>query len=191
LQKIPHIFVFYKAQKYKTVNLLITTPVILYVVTHLKFSAANYSMQLCDITAYELPTQQSKYINNNDKINTIKKNSVTQIIIIYNLNSYSTQSRIYLFAQNILNVVYSKYLSLQTTVDSITELFFAANWLERELAELYGIDFNGKKDVRNLMLQYGDSSIPLKKLFPTIGLKEMVYDIIRDTLVQINVNLQA
>jgi hypothetical protein len=57
--------------------------------------------------------------------------------------------------------------------------------------ELFGINFNGKKDVRNLMLQYGDSSDPFKKLFPTIGLKEMVYDIIRDLLVQLNSNTAA
>lgn len=49
----------------------------------------------------------------------------------------------------------------------------------------------GKKDLRNLMLQYGDSTAPFQKLFPTIGIKEMVYDIVKDTLVQVQVSIQV
>jgi NADH:ubiquinone oxidoreductase subunit C len=77
-----------------------------------------------------------------------------------------------------------------SSIFSITELFFAANWLEREVSELNGIFFTGKKDIRNLMLQYGDSSSPFQKSFPTIGLKEMYYNPIKDTIVQNPVTLQ-
>jgi NADH:ubiquinone oxidoreductase subunit C len=56
--------------------------------------------------------------------------------------------------------------------------------LEREIAELHGIFFSGKKDLRNLMLQYGDTSAPLKKFFPSIGIKEVFYDAVADVLVQ-------
>ena len=40
------------------------------------------------------------------------------------------------------------------------------------------------------MLQYGDTSVPFQKSFPTIGLKEMYYDPIKDTLIQNPVTLQ-
>jgi len=186
-------FLHYKAQKLKTLTILINTTLLFYLMSHIKFGSLNYATQLCDITAYELPINQVKYFKKKAKIsvNTIKKNSSDQIIIIYNLHSYYTQSRLYFFAQNLLNIIYSNILLLDSAVDSITELFYAANWLERELMELFGINFNGKKDVRNLMLQYGDSSNPFKKLFPTIGLKELVYDIIRDLLVQLGLNTQS
>ena len=75
-------------------------------------------------------------------------------------------------------------------LSSITELYSSANWLEREAAELSGITFNGKKDLRNLMLQYGDSTAPFQKPFPSIGLKEMYYTPIKDTIIQNPVSLQ-
>jgi NADH:ubiquinone oxidoreductase subunit C len=53
-----------------------------------------------------------------------------------------------------------------------------------------GIVFEGKKDVRNLMLTYGDSSSPLRKSFPSTGFKEMFYDSNNDLLVQTPVTLQ-
>jgi NADH-quinone oxidoreductase subunit C len=73
---------------------------------------------------------------------------------------------------------------------TISELFSAANWLEREIGELHGITFIGKKDIRNLLLQYGDSSMPFKKSFPTIGLNELYYDPIKDHIQQIPVSIQ-
>jgi len=75
-------------------------------------------------------------------------------------------------------------------LSSITELFFAANWLEREVSELHAITFNGKKDIRNLMLQYGDSTAPFQKSFPSIGVKELFYNPVKDTLVQNPVTVQ-
>jgi len=73
---------------------------------------------------------------------------------------------------------------------SITELFSAANWLEREAGELSGVSFSGKKDLRNLMLQYGDSSAPFQKSFPSVGLREMFYDPLKDTIIQNSVTIQ-
>jgi NADH:ubiquinone oxidoreductase subunit C len=55
---------------------------------------------------------------------------------------------------------------------------------------MHGVSFNGKKDIRNLMLQYGDSSSPLKKSFPSIGLREMFYDPVKDIVIQNPVSIQ-
>jgi len=78
----------------------------------------------------------------------------------------------------------------QTSANSITEIFTNANWLEREVAELHGIFFSGKKDLRNLLLQYGDTSAPMQKSFPTIGTREIFYDAVSDLLVQNPVSVQ-
>jgi NADH:ubiquinone oxidoreductase subunit C len=77
-----------------------------------------------------------------------------------------------------------------TSILSITELFSNANWLEREVAELNGVFFSGKKDLRNLMLQYGDTNSPFQKFFPSIGIKEISYDSINDLLLQTPISIQ-
>jgi len=50
--------------------------------------------------------------------------------------------------------------------------------------------FIGKKDLRNLMLTYGDTSAPMKKSTPSIGTKEIYYDSITDLLIQTPVSIQ-
>ena len=55
---------------------------------------------------------------------------------------------------------------------------------------MYGLCFRGKKDLRNLMLQYGDASTPFRKVYPSIGLTELVYDTVTDTLVHVPTSTQ-
>jgi len=117
--------------------------------------------------------------------------STTSTVLVYNFQSMFSYERFILFTiLNSSDFSYSKVLKNNTSVDPVTELYYAANWLEREAAELHGINFFGKKDLRNLMLQYGDSTEPLKKSFPSIGLKEIFYSPLKDTLVQNPVSLQ-
>lgn len=58
------------------------------------------------------------------------------------------------------------------------------------MCELGGINFESKKDLRNLMLQYGDSSSPFRKSYPSIGTKETFYDSIVDNISQVPVSIQ-
>ena len=74
---------------------------------------------------------------------------------------------------------------------TIGDLFFSSIWLEREVSEMHGICFEKKKDLRNLMLQYGDASAPFRKAYPSIGTKELVFDSVTDTLIQNSLSLQA
>lgn len=100
------------------------------------------------------------------------------------------QQRIYLFINNNLNLnVKNNNINLNY-LTSITELFSNANWLEREISELHGFFFFGKKDLRNLMLPYGDTSAPFNKSFPSIGFKEIYYDSINDNLIQNQISIQ-
>ena len=61
-------------------------------------------------------------------------------------------------------------------VASVTELWSAANWFEREAFDLYGIVFEGHVDLRRILTDYGFIGHPMRKDFPVTGHVEMRYD---------------
>ena len=63
-----------------------------------------------------------------------------------------------------------------TPVDSVVELFPAANWFEREAFDMYGILFDHHPDLRRILTDYGFHGHPLRKDFPLSGFNQVVYD---------------
>lgn len=61
-------------------------------------------------------------------------------------------------------------------VSSVTGVWTAANWFEREAFDLYGIVFEGHDDLRRLLTDYGFIGHPFRKDFPVTGHVEMRYD---------------
>lgn len=184
LWKIQYTFINNLSQRSKNINLAISNNHLFFIATHFKLSTLFYTTQLCDILAYEV-LQTS---NTNNTKNLWNKSHNT--IIVYNFHSFHSQNRFFLFTQTSQDYTKSTFLKSNNSSDSIAELFPSANWLEREVSELHGVNFSGKKDLRNLMLQYGDTSSPFQKLFPSIGVKELFYDPLKDTLIQKNVTVQ-
>jgi NADH-quinone oxidoreductase subunit C len=63
-----------------------------------------------------------------------------------------------------------------TPVPSISDVFPAATWFEREAYDLYGILFTGNPDLRRILTDYGFRGYPLRKDFPLTGYVEVRYD---------------
>jgi NADH-quinone oxidoreductase subunit C len=61
-------------------------------------------------------------------------------------------------------------------VESITPIWRAANWFEREAFDLFGILFDGHGDLRRILTDYGFIGHPFRKDFPVSGYVEMRYD---------------
>jgi NADH:ubiquinone oxidoreductase subunit C len=118
---------------------------------------------LLDIFSYEIPLNVKK---NKNIQNLQPLTSSSSKVLIYNFQSLLNHTKTLIFSLNL------KVAESLTRTKSIAELFPNANWLEREVAELFNFIFEGKKDMRNLMLQYGDNTAPFQKFFPSIGLKE-------------------
>jgi len=63
-----------------------------------------------------------------------------------------------------------------TAVPSVSDVFPAATWFEREAYDLYGILFSGNPDLRRILTDYGFRGHPLRKDFPLTGFVETRYD---------------
>lgn len=69
-----------------------------------------------------------------------------------------------------------------TPIITITRLYSSANWLEREIWDLFGIFFVNNPDLRRLLLDYGFQGHPLRKDFPLSGYVEVYYNEIKQLI---------
>jgi len=83
---------------------------------------------------------------------------------------------------NFLSVKYNVRIILKTHIKqdtglmSLSSIYNSANWLEREVWDMYGIFFFNHSDLRRILTDYGFEGFPLRKDFPLSGYTEVRYD---------------
>jgi len=103
--------------------------------------------QLIDITAVDYPQREKRFK------------------IVYLLLSH----------ENNLRIIINTNIDEKETVPSITKIFPSANWMEREVFDMYGISFKDHPDLRRILTDYGFDGYPLRKDFPLTGHIEVRY----------------
>jgi len=103
--------------------------------------------QLIDITAVDYPGNEKRFK------------------IVYLLLSHENNLRI---------AVYSE-IEESVAVPSIAKIYPSANWMEREVFDMYGIHFKDHPDLRRILTDYGFEGHPLRKDFPLTGHTEVRY----------------
>ena len=140
-------------------------------------------------------------LNDNSKISQIVKLlkdnerlKFNQLVDISAIDFPSKELRFdlfYLFSSLRLNQRIAVKISIKENeiIESITSIYEAANWYERECYDLFGIKFSNHPDLRRIMTDYNFEGHPLRKDFPLTGHNEVRYDELEKKIVYENVNL--
>ena len=117
------------------------------VLLFLKTNTLTKFRQLIEVTAVDYPEKEQRFR------------------MVYLLLSHENNSRI----------VIDYYIKENKIVPSITNIFPSANWMEREVFDMYGIEFKDHPDLRRILTDYGFEGHPLRKDFPLTGHEEVRY----------------
>ena len=117
------------------------------VCTFVKIDKDTKFRQLIDITAVD-------YLQKNKRFK-----------LVYLLLSHEFNQR----------MIISYFISENEIINSLTKVFPAANWMEREVFDMYGINFKGHPDLRRILTDYNFKGFPLRKDFPLTGFDEVRY----------------
>ena len=117
------------------------------VILFLKTNTQTKFRQLIDITAVDYPDKENRF------------------------------KLIYLFLSHEFNqrIVLDCYVNENELIESIVNIFPSANWMEREIFDMYGIKFKNHPDLRRILTDYNFEGHPLRKDFPLTGHNEVRY----------------
>ena len=147
---------------FNQLQISISTNQILDVVDFIKNDEACEFRQITDIAGVDFPDRQKRFD------------------VIYHFLSFKHNSRLR------IKIIIGE----DESIPSITTIFPAANWFEREAFDMYGIQFKDHPDLRRILTDYGFEGYPLRKDFPLSGNVEIRYDEIDKKIIHEPVNLQ-
>ena len=133
--------------KHNQIYIEIDKDVLIDVILFLKTNKDTKFRQLIDITVVDYPEENQRFK------------------IVYLFLSHEFNQRIIL----------SYFINENEVINSITSIFPSANWMEREVFDMYGIDFKDHPDLRRILTDYGFKGHPLRKDFPLTGHNEVRY----------------
>ena len=90
----------------------------------------------------------------------LEKYDYSRFMVVYHLYSYKSHERLRVKAP-----VHER----DATIQSIAPLWKAANWLEREAYDMFGITFEGHPDLRRILMPDDFEAHPLRKDYPLRG----------------------
>ena len=149
----------------RTVNSGLTTSV--------KKSEINFKQLFVDVNVENL-TSTILFLKTNDKCR------FKQLIDITAVDYPGREKRfkiVYLLLshENNLRIIINVHIDETVIVPSIAKIFPSANWMEREVFDMYGISFKDHPDLRRILTDYGFEGYPLRKDFPLTGHTEVRY----------------
>lgn len=117
-------------------------------------------------------------------INFLKLSSICQFNTLTAISGtdYPERENRFEVAYELLSLHHNRRIRVKTFVNevtplvSITSLYPAANWWEREVWDLFGVFFQNHPDLRRILTDYGFQGHPLRKDFPLSGYVEVSYD---------------
>ena len=133
--------------KHDQINICIEDNNLIEVIIFLKTHSSTKFKQLIDITAVDYPERDKRFK------------------MVYLLLSHEKNSRIKIE----FDIKEGEILS------SLTSIFPSANWMEREVFDMYGVEFKDHPDLRRILTDYGFKGHPLRKDFPLTGHNEVRY----------------
>jgi NADH-quinone oxidoreductase subunit C len=77
--------------------------------------------------------------------------------------------------ENNIRIKISINFEIEKKIPTITKIYPSANWMEREVFDMYGIEFTGHPDLRRILTDYNFEGHPLRKDFPLTGFNEVRY----------------
>ena len=141
--------------------------------TALISSRINFGQLLIEINVEDLYST-ILYLKTNDKC---RFKQLIDITAVDYPEKYNRFKIVYLFLshENNLRILLNINIEEKTSVPSISKIFPSANWMEREVFDMYGISFKDHPDLRKILTDYGFEGYPLRKDFPLTGHTEVRY----------------
>ena len=133
--------------KHNQIYLEIDSEDLIDVVLFVKTNKDTKSRQLIDITVVDYPERSKRFK------------------IVYLFLSHEFNQR----------MILSYDISENEVIASLTPIFPSANWMEREVFDMYGVSFKDHPDLRRILTDYGFEGHPLRKDFPLTGHTEVRY----------------